>query len=111
MEYEVALGRKFGEDWRAHVQSALTRIDGRIDDAQARIAEHAAHMATHERSASPELYAVSRDMQQNLEEGLRLLIHQRGILLRELAYIERRKNVRLGLHFKLGNADRMAPAT
>jgi chromosome segregation ATPase len=99
-----ALKRLSDDDWYAHLQSDLTRVEELIDDAQARVAEHAAHIATFEKSA-PELHAVSRELQRNLEEGLRLLLHQRGLLVRELASIERRKNVALGLYFRLGKAD------
>jgi hypothetical protein len=61
-----------------------------IGGAEARIAEHVAHMAMLEKEAPSELNAVSRRAQHNLEEGLRLLLQQRGILLRELASIERK---------------------
>ena len=63
MAAEVALKRLSDADWRAHLQSGLTRIDALIAHANARVAEHAAHMATLERRTSPELYAVSRDVQ------------------------------------------------
>ena len=33
----------------------------------------------------------------------------RGHLVRDLAYIERKKYIALGRHFKLGKADRMVP--
>ena len=105
MTPEDALQRLSDDDWHAHIQSGLTRVDELIDDAKVRVAEHAAHMAALEKSA-PELHAVSRGLQRNLEEGLRHLMHQRGILLRELTYIERRKDVALGLYFRLGKADR-----
>ena len=109
MKYEDVLERLIGEDWHAHMQSALTRVDAQIGEGKARVNEHAVHMATLDKIASPELHAISQELQRNLEEGLRLLMHQRGVLVRELAYIERRKDVALGLHFKLGKADRMAP--
>ena len=105
MTPEDALKRLSDDGWYAYLQSGLTRVDELIDDAKARVAEHAAHIATIEKSA-PELYAVSTELQRNLEEGLRLLLRQRGLLVRELEYIERRKNVALGLYFRLGNTDR-----
>jgi len=80
------------DDAHAHVQSHLMRVEELIYGAEARLAEHAAHMAKLEKSASPELLAVSQQVQRNLEEGLRLLIHQRNILARELAYIEHRRD-------------------
>jgi hypothetical protein len=79
------------DDARAHVQSHLERVDELIYGAEARLVEHAVHMAKLE-TATPELEAVSQQVQRNLEEGLRLLLHQRNILTRELAYIEGRRD-------------------
>ena len=73
----------------AHVLADLARLDELIDEAKVRVFRHAAHSATLEEI--PELYAVSRKLQRNLEEGLRLLMHQRDHLERELAYIERKE--------------------
>jgi hypothetical protein len=93
--------RRFSDDdWHAHVQSHLARVDALIGEAQARIVEHAAHMAKLEKSAIPHLHAVSQQLHHNLEEGLRLLLYQRDILARELAYIERREYVALGAPFQ-----------
>jgi len=72
----------------AHVLADLARLDEAIRDAEARVAQHAAHMAKLEKN--PELHAVSRKLHGNLEEGLRLLMDQRTHLGRELAYIERK---------------------
>jgi hypothetical protein len=63
-------------------------VDELIFEAEVRIAEHAVQMAKLEKSASAELHAISQQVQHNLEEGLRLLMHQRSVLARELAYIE-----------------------
>ena len=102
--------RLSGDDgWHAHVQSHLTRVDELIGEAKVRVAEHAARMDAFDKSLPPPIYAASRDVQHNLEEGLRFLIRQRGVLAREMAYIERRKNVELGFHSNWGKADRMAP--
>src|SRR5262245_37822154 len=90
-------------DWHAYVLADLARLDGLIGDAKARITQQAAHMARLEKI--PELHAVSRGLQRNLGEGLRLLMHRRDHLMRELAYIERRRTSR-----KLGNADQV-PST
>ena len=79
------------DDAHAHIQSHLERVDELIYGAEARLVEHAAHMAKLE-GASAELHAVSQQVQRNLEEGLRLLLHQRNVLTRELAYIERRRD-------------------
>lgn len=106
MTPEDALQRLSDDDWHAHIQSGLTRVDELIDDAKARVADTWQHL-----KRAPELHAVSRELQRNLEEGLRHLMHQRGILLRELTYIERKKNVALGLYFRLGKADRPHPHT
>ena len=90
--------RRFSDDdWHAHVQSHLARVNELIAEAEARVVEHAAHMAALEKSAIPHLHAVSQQLHHNLEEGLRLLLYQRDILARELAYIERREYVALGV--------------
>jgi hypothetical protein len=54
MTPQDALQRLSDDDWHAHAQSGLTQVDELIDDAKARVAEHAAHMATLEKTA-PEL--------------------------------------------------------
>src|SRR5262245_6346637 len=100
MNYEDALKPSSGEDWHAHVLADLARLDELIGDAKARITQQAAHMARLEKEV-PELHAVSRGLQRNLGDGLRLLMHRRDNLMRELAYIESRKNVakvRLNAH-------------
>jgi len=105
MTPQDAMRRLSGDDgWHAHVQSHLTRADELIGEAKARVAEHAARMNAFDKSLPPPIYAVSRDVQHNLEEGLRYLIHQRSVLAREIAYIERRKNVALGLYSNLGQS-------
>jgi hypothetical protein len=85
MAPETALKRLSDDGYNAHLQAHLTPLIALIGDAEVRIAEHAAHMAKLEKDAPPELHAVSRRLQHNLKEGLRLLMQQRGILLRELA--------------------------
>src|SRR5262245_14995290 len=93
MTPEDTLKRLSDDSYHAHVQSHLMRVDELIGAAEARVAEHAAHMARLERFASPELFAVSREVQHNLEVGLQLFLHQRGMLMRELAFIERKKDL------------------
>jgi len=93
MTSEDTLRRLSDDSYHAHVQSHLKRVDELIGAAEARVAGHAAHMEKLERIASPELFAVSREVQHNLEVGLQLLLHQRGTLLRELAFIERKRDL------------------
>ena len=93
MTPEDSLKRLSDDSHHAHLQSHLKRVDELIGAGEARVAEHAAHMAKLEWIASPELFAVSREVHHNLEVGLQLLLHQRGMLLRELAFIERKKDL------------------
>ena len=73
----------------AHVLADLARLDEAIRDAEARVAQHAAHMATLKKF--PELHDVSRQLHGNLEEALRLLMHQRDHLERELGTLSVRR--------------------
>lgn len=91
-----------GYDRHARVQALLTRLDELIVEAKARVAAHAARMTTVEKNSFRELYGVSQEVHRTLEEGLRLLMHQRDVLVRELAYIERTKNMALVHPFKIG---------
>jgi hypothetical protein len=91
-----ALKRLGGDERRARPSVGSDARKWLIGDAKVRIAKHAAHMATPEKSF-PDLDAVSLELQRNFEAGLRLLMQQRGLLVRELAYIERRKIVARGL--------------
>ena len=109
MATEDTLERLSGYDRHARVQSLLTRVDELIVEAKARVAAHATQMATVEKNSFRELYAVSQEVHRTLEEGLNLLMHQRDVLVRELAYIERTKDVALGHHFKLSKVDRLSP--
>ena len=79
------------DDRLAHVQSVVTRVSQLISDAEIRIVKHAAHMATLEKSA-PELGRVSQKLHRNMEQGLRILMHNREALVRELADLERKRD-------------------
>lgn len=88
--------RIMGDEWRAYVQERLTRTEDLIEKSRARIADHAAAMEWIDRNGSPRLYAMSRNLHRNLEEGLKLLADHRAMLVRELQYIERCKAVEAG---------------
>ena len=102
MSLEDAMKLLRDDGWHARLRSGLTRVDELIRGAEGRIAEHAAML---EKSV-PGLHAVSRELQHNLEEGLRFLMDQRGLLMRELAYIEFRK----ADHFAFHRSDSAAAA-
>ena len=108
MATDDTLERPSGDDRHARLQKLLTRVDELIVAAKARVAAHAAQMATIEKNSFRELYAVSQEVHRTLEEGLSLLLHRRDVLVRELAYVERR-TLPWSPHFKLGKADRTAP--
>src|SRR5215510_11486552 len=98
----TVLERLSGYDRDARVQALLSRLDELIVEAKARVAAHAEHMEAFDESLPPSVYALSQEVQHNLENGLRLLMGQRDVLVRELAYIERMKDVAFSHHFKVG---------
>jgi hypothetical protein len=97
---DEARKRITGDGWHARVEEWLRRTEDLIDQSRARIAEHAVQMERTDRN-SPRLYAVSRDLHRNLEEGLQLLMHHRDMLVGELQYIERRLDVETGRYYKI----------
>ena len=71
-------------------------------DAKGRVAQHAAHMATLAKIS--EVHAVSRKPHGNLEDGLRLLMHQRDY---QSGSSRTSRNVALDPPFQICKADRM----
>ena len=96
---EQARKRMIGDEWLAQVRERLRRIEDLIEQSSVRIAEHATVMERMDRD-SPRLYAISRDLHRNLEEGLKMLVHHQAIMWRELQYIERCRAVEAGRNYQ-----------
>jgi hypothetical protein len=78
-----------GERWIEHLYDLLDEADIRIDQAQQRIVSHRQLM----RELAPDgpQSEVSIELHRNLQEGLRLLLAHRGMVINELAHLVRRK--------------------
>ena len=85
----VAPNAAKAEHWIEHLYDLLDAADIRIDQAQQRIISHRQLMRDLARDGPQS--DVSIDLHCNLQEGLRLLLVHRGMVISELSYLVRRQ--------------------